>query len=256
MIDARAVIDPSASIDEGVSVGPYSVVGADVEIGRGTSIGPHVTINGPMRIGQDNRIHAYASLGDAPQDLTYAGEPTRVEVGDRNIVREFCTINRGTARGEGVTRIGDDNFIMAYCHIAHDCRVGSHTLFANGASLAGHVIVEDYAYLSGFVLVHQFVSIGAYCFCAMGSGIAKDVPPYCLVAGNPAKPHGLNSVGLERRGFTPEVLRQLRKAYKLLYKSHLKLGQAVAELELLAAESEEVARMVAFLKSSRRSIVR
>ncbi|MBI5463203.1 MAG: acyl-ACP--UDP-N-acetylglucosamine O-acyltransferase, partial [Gammaproteobacteria bacterium] len=206
MIDPRAVIDPTAELADDVSVGPYAVIGPDVQIGAGTVIGPHAVINGPTRIGRNNHIFQFASVGDAPQDKKYKGEPTRLEIGDGNTIREFVTINRGTVQDEGVTRIGDDNWIMAYVHIAHDCQVGSHTIFANNASLAGHVRIEDYVILGGYTLVHQFCALGVHSFTAFSSGIAKDVPPYVMVGGFAAEPHGLNTEGLKRRGFAPETI--------------------------------------------------
>ena len=256
VIHERAIIDPGAKLGSGVRVGAYSIIGAEVEIGDGTWIGPHVVINGPTRIGRDNKIFQFASLGEAPQDKKYAGEPTSLEVGDRNVIREYCTLNRGTAQGGGVTRIGDDNWIMAYVHIAHDCLIGNQTVFANGATLAGHVSVGDYAILGGFTLVHQFCALGAHCFCGMGSAVSKDVPPYVMVAGHMAEPHGINTEGLKRRGFSPEVLRTLREAYKILYKSNLTLEQAVAKLKGLADECREVGEMVTFLEQSTRGIIR
>lgn len=256
MIDPRAVIDPAAELASDVTVGPYAVIGPGVQIDSGTRVGPHAVIQGPTRIGRDNVVYPFASLGDAPQDKKYAGEPTRLEIGARNVIREYCTINRGTVQGGGLTRLGDDNWIMAYVHIAHDCIVGSQTIFANAASLAGHVRIDDYAILGGFTLVHQFCRLGAYSFCAMGSAVNKDVPPYVTVSGHMARPHGINTEGLKRRGFSPQALAGLRKAYKILYKSRLTLGQAIAQLEALAAEWAEVGVMVDFLRDSRRSIVR
>jgi UDP-N-acetylglucosamine acyltransferase len=256
LIHATAIIDPTARLSPGVSVGPYSVIGADVEVGEGTRVGPHVVINGPTRIGRDNRIYQFCSLGDAPQDKKYAGERTYLEIGDRNVIREYCTFNRGTAQDAGATRIGDDNWVMAYVHIAHDCQVGSHTIFANAASLAGHVRVEDYVILGGFTLVHQFCRLGAYSFCAFGSHIAKDVLPYVMVAGQPAQPHGLNTEGLRRRGVPAETIARLREAYKTIYRQGLPLEQAKERLAALAANSEEVATMLRFLEETRRSIVR
>jgi UDP-N-acetylglucosamine acyltransferase len=256
LIHATAIIDPTARLSPGVSVGPYSVIGADVEVGEGTRVGPHVVINGPTRIGRDNRIYQFCSLGDAPQDKKYAGERTYLEIGDRNVIREYCTFNRGTAQDAGATRIGDDNWVMAYVHIAHDCQVGSHTIFANAASLAGHVRVEDYVILGGFTLVHQFCRLGAYSFCAFGSHIAKDVLPYVMVAGQPAQPHGLNTEGLRRRGVPAETIARLREAYKTIYRQGLTLEQAKERLAALAANSEEVATMLRFLEETRRSIVR
>lgn len=256
MIDQRAVVDARAKIAEDVTIGPFSVIGPDVEVGPGTWIGPHVVINGPTRIGRENKIFQFASVGDAPQDKKYAGEPTRLEIGDRNVVREFCTINRGTTQDTGVTRIGNDNWIMAYVHIAHDCVIGDHTIFANSASLAGHVSVEDHAILGGFTLVHQFCRIGAHCFTAMNSVISKDVPPYLMVSGHMAKPHGLNTEGLRRRGMSPQALKNLRKAYKIVYRSGNTVEQAIQSLADLAKEQEEVARFVAFVRASQRGIVR
>lgn len=256
MIDARAVIAPDARIGDGVTVGPYSVIGSGVEIGAGTWIGPHVVINGPTRIGRDNKIYQFASLGDAPQDKKYAGENTRLEIGDRNVIREYCTINRGTAQDKGVTRVGHDNWIMAYAHIAHDCVVGDQTIFANAASLAGHVTVGDCAILGGFTLVHQYCMIGAHCFCGMGSVISMDVPPYVMVSGHPARPHGINSEGLKRRGFSAEALRALREAYKLIYKSSLTLSEAREQIAAKAAEHPELELLARFLEQSQRGIVR
>jgi UDP-N-acetylglucosamine acyltransferase len=256
LIDARAVIHPSARLAPGVSVGPYSVIGADVEIGAGTWIGPHVVINGPTRIGIDNKILQFASLGEMPQDKKYAGEPTRLEIGDRNVIREFVTISRGTVQDGGVTRVGNDNWIMAYVHIAHDCQVGDHVIFSNSASLAGHVHVQDRAILGGFTLVHQFCHIGAHCFTAMNSVISMDVPPYMLVSGHMAKPHGLNVEGLKRRGFSAETLQALRRAYKVIYRSKLTLAQAIEQLKINAAQTSEVTVLVEFLEQSTRGIVR
>jgi UDP-N-acetylglucosamine acyltransferase len=256
LIDPRAIIDPTVRIGEGVSIGPYSVIGAGVEIGAGTWVGPHVVIEGPTRIGCDNRLFQFSSLGEIPQDTKYRGEDTLLEIGDRNVIREFCTINRGTVQGGGATRIGDDNWIMAYVHVAHDCRVGSRTIFANGASLAGHVFVGDYVVLGGFTLVHQFCRLGAHAFTAYASGIHKDVPPYITVRGQPAHPNGINSEGLRRRDFSEERIEHLRRAYKVLYRSGLRLQEAVERLRAGAAGSEDVALLVAFLEEGTRSIVR
>ncbi len=256
MIDARAVIDPSAELAEGVSVGPFTVIGAGVTIGRGTRIGPHAVINGPTRIGEDNHIFQFASVGDAPQDKKYGGEPTRLEIGDRNTIREFVTINRGTVQDAGLTRLGNDNWIMAYVHIAHDCRIGNQTIFANNASLAGHVHVDDYAILGGFTLVHQFCSIGAHALTAFGSGISMDVPPYVTVGGTPARPHGMNMEGLRRRGFPAPARRELKQAYKVLYRENLSLREALARLRELAVDCPEVGVLVQFLENQKRGIVR
>ncbi len=256
MIHQTAIVDKSANLADDVSVGPYSIIGANVEIGAGTTIGPHVVINRPTSIGKNNRIFQFASLGDEPQDKKYNGEPTRLEIGDNNVIREYCTMSRGTVQDEGVTRVANDNWIMAYVHIAHDCRIGSHTIFANSASLAGHVTVEDYAILGGFTLVHQFCKIGAHCFTAMNSVISKDVPPYLMIAGHMAKPYGLNTEGLKRRGVSNEVLSALKSAYKVLYRSNLTVDQAITELAELAKKHKEVDQFVKFLQAATRGIVR
>jgi UDP-N-acetylglucosamine acyltransferase len=255
-IDARAVVDPDAVIAEDVSIGPFSVIGPGVEIGAGCEIGPHVVIQGPSRLGKRNRIFQFASIGEQPQDKKFHGESSRLEIGDGNTIREFATINRGTEDGGDVTRIGNHNWLMAYIHIAHDCLIGDHTTFANGASLAGHVTVDDHAILGGFTLVHQFCTIGRHAFCGMGSAISKDVPPYVMVSGNPAHPHGLNSEGLKRHGFSSEDLRILRKAYKIVYRSGLKRDEAIQQLEDLVADSQAVKPLLEFLRHSQRGILR
>lgn len=256
MIDPRAVIDPKAELDEGVSVGPFAIVGAEVRIGAGTEIGPHAVIRGPTRIGRDNRIFQFTSVGEDPQDKKYDGERTFLEIGDRNHVREFATIHRGTVQDAGTTRIGDDNLFMAYTHVAHDCQIGSHVIMANAASLGGHVKVQDWAILGGFTTVHQFCRIGAHSFSGMGSAVSKDVPPYLMIAGHPARPHGINLEGLKRRGFAAERLTAIKRAYKTLYVSGRKLETALAELAELAADQDDVRRMLSFIESSARSIVR
>lgn len=256
LVDPRAVIETGAQLGERVRVGAYSIIGSNVQIGDDTEIAPHVVIRGPTSIGRQNKVFQFASIGDAPQDKKYKGEETRLEIGDRNVIREYCTINRGTVQDVGVTRIGNDNWIMAYVHIAHDCQVGHHTIFANNASLAGHVIVEDYAILGGFTLVHQFCRIGAHCFTAMGSVISKDVLPYIIVSGHMAQPHGLNIEGLKRRGFDADTLKSLRDAYKVIYRSGLTVQQAVEELGHRFAEVAEVQVLAQFLEASSRGIVR
>ncbi|MCG6971081.1 MAG: acyl-ACP--UDP-N-acetylglucosamine O-acyltransferase [Gammaproteobacteria bacterium] len=256
MIHPQAIVDPKANIAPGVSIGAFSIIGADVIIEEGTWVGPHVVINGPTTIGKNNKIYQFASIGEAPQDKKYAGEPTRLEIGDNNIIRESVTISRGTAQDSGVTRLGNDNLIMAYAHIAHDCQVGNSTVFANSTSLAGHVHVADYVIFGGFTLVHQFCKIGAYCFTAMGSAISKDVPPYLRVAGHMAKPYGLNSEGLKRRGFSPDAIAQLRDAYKILYRSSLTLEQATQRLSEKAEASKEIKYFLDFIKASGRGIIR
>ena len=255
-IHSTAIIDPGAKLGSNVSVGPYSVIGPDVVIGDGSWIGSHVVINGPTIIGEENRIHQFASIGEAPQDLKYAGEATRLEIGDRNTIRECATINRGTVNGGGITRVGSDNLLMAYIHIAHDCVVGNRTIFSNNTSLAGHVTIGDQVILSGFTLVHQFCSVGDHAFTGMGSAISKDVPPYLMVTGNPGHPHGINSEGLRRRQYSPESIKAIKKAYKILYRSGLSLDEAKQEIEVLAGEFEELNMFSDFLKNSQRSIIR
>ena len=256
MIHPQAVIDSSAKIANGVTIGAFSIIGANVEIGEGTEVGSHVVISGPTVIGRENKIYSFASIGGDPQDKKYAGEKTRLEIGDRNVIREYCTISRGTVQDAGVTRIGNDNWIMAYVHIAHDCQIGSNTIFSNSASLAGHVTIEDYAILGGFTLVHQFCKVGAHCFTAMNSVISKDVLPFTMISGHMAKPHGLNVEGLKRRGFSSESLSQLRKAYKIIYRSGLTLDQATDELKVMANECAEVAQLLGFIEKVTRGIVR
>ena len=255
-IDERAVIDPTARIGNNVTIGPFSIVGPHVEIGDNTWVGPHVVINGPTRIGKQNRIFQFSSIGEIPQDKKFHGENSTLEIGDRNTIREYVTINRGTEDGGGVTRIGNDNWLMAYIHIAHDCMVGDNTIFANAASLAGHVRVEDYAILGGFTLVHQFCAIGAYAFCGMGSAISKDVPPYVMVNGSPAHPHGLNMEGLKRRKLDKATMSALREAYKIVYRSGLTTQEAKLQLKELAELHNEVGRILEFLNQSQRGILR
>jgi UDP-N-acetylglucosamine acyltransferase len=257
LIDAHALIDPKAELESDVFVGPYSIIGANVKIASGTWIGPHVVIKGPTQIGRDNKIYQFASLGEAPQDKKYGGEPdTRLIIGDRNEIREYCTMNRGTVQGGGFTSIGDDNWIMAYCHIAHDCQVGNQTIFSNGASLAGHVRIEDYVILGGFTGVHQFCAMGMHSFSGASTLIFKDVPPYVTVWGSRAEAYGINKEGLKRRGFSSDTIRALHKAYKIIYKKNLTLEQAIEELKEMSEQYSEVRQLVAFLKQSKRGIVR
>ena len=256
MIHPSALIDPSARIGNNVSIGPFSVIGANVEIGDGTSIGPHVVIDGPTRIGRDNHIYAFGALGGDPQDKKFHGERSELVIGDRNTIREFVTFNRGTADDAGVTRIGDDNWLMAYVHIAHDCIVGNKTIFANASSLAGHVTVEDYVILGGFTLVHQFCKVGAHAFTSMGSVINRDVPPFVTVAGKYAEPHGINSEGLKRRGFDKDRIMSIKRAYRTLYKSGLPLAEARAQLAEAAKDAPDVKLMLEFIDRSERSLVR
>lgn len=256
MIDSRAVIDVRAEIAGDVKIGPFSVIGADVSIDAGTVIGPHVVIKGPTSIGKGNRIFQFASIGEDPQDKKYTDEVTRLEIGDRNTIREYCTMHRGTQQDQGITHIGNDNLFMAYTHVAHDCVIGSHVIMANGASLAGHVHLHDHAILGGFTLVHQFTQIGEFSFSAMGSAITQDIPPYVMVGGRPTRPHGINSVGMERHGASPEVIRLVRKAYKILYKSNLKLEEAIEEIEGIAGDCYELSCMISFLRKVTRGILR
>lgn len=256
MIHSTAVIDSSAELAANVTVGPYTVIGPDVVIGAGTEIGSHVVINGPTRLGEDNRIFQFASIGEAPQDKKYAGEPTRLEMGDRNTIREFVTINRGTVQDVGVTSVGDDNWIMAYVHIAHDCRIGNQTIFANNASLAGHVTIADYVILGGFTLVHQFCSLGAHSLTAFGSGISLNIPPYVTVGGSPARAHGLNMEGLRRRGFSEDSRKLLKQAYKTLYRENNSLQDAIKILKDRAQGNAELELLVSFLEQQKRGIVR
>jgi UDP-N-acetylglucosamine acyltransferase len=255
-IHPTAVIATGARIAADVEIGPYSVVGAEVEVGEGTWIGAHVVLDGHLRIGRRNKIFHFASLGAAPQDKKYAGEATRVEIGDDNTIREYVTINRGTSQDVGVTRLGNDNWLMAYVHLAHDCQVGSHTIFANCTQLAGHVVIEDWVILGGFSAVHQFVRIGAHAFTGMGSAMSQDVPPYVTAAGNLARPHGLNSKGLSRRGFSAASIAAIKRAYRTLYRSGLGLEEALRELQRQAKESPEVRRFADFIAASKRGIIR
>lgn len=257
MIHPSALIDPAAKIGQNVSIGAFCVIGADVEIGDNTWIGPHVVIEGPTRIGRDNRIWQFASLGAAPQDKKFHGEANSLlDIGDRNVIREFVTFNRGTEDGGGVTRIGNDNWLMAYVHLAHDCIVGNNVIFANAASLAGHVIVDDWVILGGFTLVHQFCQIGAHAFTSMGSIINRDVPPYVTVAGSFAEPKGINSEGLRRRGFGSDRILSIKRAYRTLYKSGLPLAEAREELARAASDAPDVKLMLDFIERSQRSLVR
>jgi UDP-N-acetylglucosamine acyltransferase len=256
LIDSRAVVDPGAKIDNDAYVAPYAVIGAGVEIGRGTRIEPHVVIKGQTVIGADNHIFQFASIGDDPQDKKYNGEVTRLVIGDRNTIRECCTINRGTVQDLGVTTIGNDNWIMAYCHIAHDCVVGNNTIFANNASIAGHVRVGDYAILGGFTAVHQFCRIGAHAMSSMFSYVTKDVPAYVTISGRPAEPRGINAEGLKRRDFTAEQIRNIREAYRIVYRQSLKLDEAIAELAPLLADQPELKPFVDSLRDGSRGLAR
>jgi UDP-N-acetylglucosamine acyltransferase len=256
VIHTTAIIDSSARIAENVHIGPWSIIGPGVEIGEGTWIGPHVVIQGPTKIGKDNKIFQFASLGEMPQDKKFRGETTHLEIGDRNIIRECCTFNRGTAQDNSVTKIGNDNLFMAYVHIAHDCQVGNGTVFANNASLAGHVIVDDYVILSGFSGVFQACRVGTHSFISMGSLVEKDVPPFVKVSGYHAKPFGLNTVGMKRRGFSNETMLMLRRAYKIIYRKGLTVNGALQELQPMVTECPEVQLFIDFIECSERGIVR
>lgn len=255
-IDERAVVDPGARIGKDVTIGPFSVIGPDVAIADGTWIGSHVVITGRTSIGPNNRIYHFCSLGEAPQHLGYRGEPTELRIGENNVIREYCTINRGTVPGGGVTTIADKNFLMAYVHIAHDCRLGSNTIFANCASLAGHVSVGDHAILGGFTLVHQFCRIGAHCITGIGSVCLQDVPPYLVAAGNRAVPHGINVKGLRRRGFGDVEIQVLKRIYRLIYRSDQSLQLALAQMLNEFPQDENVRSFAEFVKTSERGIIR
>jgi UDP-N-acetylglucosamine acyltransferase len=256
VIHPTAIIHETARIAADVTIGPWSIIGAEVEIGAGSNIGPHVIINGPTKLGKNTRVYQFASIGEEPQDLKFHGERTMLEVGDNNTFREFVTINRGTGAGGGITKIGDHNFFMAYVHIAHDCIVGHHNIFANNASLSGHVVVENYVTMAGFSAVRQFTRLGTHSFVTGGSMVVKDVLPYLLVSGDPAEPYGLNVVGLQRRGISPVALMNLRKAYKIIFRKNLVLDEVLEQLHVLREECEEVQLMIEGIKASERGIAR
>jgi len=256
VIDSRAVVSPQAQVAPDVEIGPFSIIGAEVSIESGTWIGPHAVIKGPAKIGKNNKIFQFASIGEDPQDKKYQGERTWLEIGERNVFREFCTVNRGTVLDRGVTRIGNDNLFMSYSHVGHDCTLGDNIVMSNVATLAGHVEIGDWAILGGLSAVHQYSKLGAYCFIANNAAVTRDVPPYVMAVGQPADPHSINIVGLQRRGFTPEQILNIRRAYRLLYRSKLKLEQAVEKLEEAAASQPEIRIFVDFIKRSTRSIVR
>jgi UDP-N-acetylglucosamine acyltransferase len=256
LIDARAIVSPQAQLAPDVSVGPFSIIGPQVQIGPRTVVGPHAIITGATTIGADNRIFQFASIGDEPQDKKYKGEPTRLSIGDRNVFRESCTINRGTGHDKGVTLIGSDNLFMAYSHVAHDCVIGNNTVFANCASLGGHVEIGDWVILGGLTAVHQFAKIGVHAFLGGGSILSRDVPPYVMVAGNPAVPHAVNVEGLKRRGFSEEQIRNIRDAYRIVYRSELKLAEALGQLAPRVDTQPEIRPFVDFIQASTRSLAR
>jgi len=256
LIHPQAIVDPSARLADDVEVGPWTIIGADVEIDAGTVIGPHVVINGPTRIGRNNRIFQFASVGEECQDKKYKGEPTRLEIGDNNVIREGCTIHRGTIQDQGLTRLGSHNLLMAYTHVAHDCVVGDHVILANNAALAGHVHVGDHTILGGFTAVHQFCHIGAHVMCGAGSVVLKDIPAFVMANGNSARPHGINSEGLRRRGFDAEQIRAIRQGYKILYRQNLVLADALQSLHELAAQAPVIKLLIDSLVVSERGIIR
>ena len=256
MIHPTAIVEPGARLGAGVSIGAFAVIGAQVEIGEATSIGTHVVIEGRAKIGRDNRIHPFVSIGAPPQDMKYSDEDTSVEIGDRNTLREFVTINRGTWGDARVTRLGNDNWVMAYVHFGHDCQIGNHTIIASYTGLAGHAHIEDWATLGGATLVHQFVRVGAYSFTGMGTALDRDLPPFVRAAGNRAQPYGINTIGLRRRGFSAAALDALKRAYKTVYRSGLGQDEIRRELEAQAKASEEVGRLLDFLNASERGYIR
>ena len=253
-VHPTAIIEEGARLARDVKIGPYAVIGSHVEIGEDTTVGAHAVITGHTRIGKHNRIFQFVSLGEIPQDKKYAGEPTRLEIGDHNTIREFCTFNIGTAQDAGVTRVGSHNWVMAYVHVAHDCIVGDHTVMANNTTLAGHVEIGNHAILGGLTAVHQFCKVGAHVITGGGTIVYKDIPPYVTAAGQPAKPHGINSEGLKRRGFTPEQLATLKRAYKTLYRDGLTLQEALEQLDAMGAA--EVGLLTDFLRRAERGIIR
>jgi len=255
-IHPTAIVSDRASIDDDVRIGPYTIIGDHVSIGSGTRIDSHVVINGPSEIGRDNHIYQFASIGDDPQDKKYRGEPTRLTIGDRNTIREFCTISRGTTQDVGHTILGDDNWIMAYVHIAHDCVVGSKTIMANNVTLAGHVDVGDWVIFGGFSGAHQFTKVGAHAFLGMYSGVNRDVPAYTMVSGQPGVPRGINGEGLKRRDFSDAQIRNIKNAYRLVYRKGLKLAEAIAEIEKLAESQPELVVFLESLRASERGIIR
>lgn len=256
MIHPSAIVHAGAKLGQNVEIGPYAIIGEHVELGDGTAVGSHTVITGHTRIGRNNRIYQHTVIGGEPQDKKYAGEPTRLEIGDHNVIREFCTLNTGTVQDVGVTRVGDHNWIMAYVHMAHDSELGSHTILANMVTLAGHVTIHDHAILGGGTMVHQFCRVGAHAFTAGGTIVLRDVPPFVMASGNSAQPHGINVEGLKRRAFSAQAIEQIRRAYKTLYKSGLSLEEAKQALHAQVEQCPELTIFVEFLDSSKRSIIR
>jgi UDP-N-acetylglucosamine acyltransferase len=256
LIHGTAIIDPSAVIAADVEIGPYSIVGADVELGAGTKLEPHVVVKGPTSIGRNNHIFQFSSVGEACQDMKYNGEPTRLEIGDHNVIREGCTLHRGTIQDAGVTKIGNHNLLMANVHVAHDCVLGDHVIVANNVALAGHVRVADYAILGGFTAVHQFCHIGTHCMTGAGSVVLKDIPAFVMANGNSVSPHGMNTQGLKRRGFSEEAIKVLRQAYKIIFRQGLTLDAAITRLQDMSVGDDELSVLIASLKNSSRGIIR
>jgi len=256
MISEHAIIHPSAKLAKGVSIGHGTIIGADVDIGEGTWVGPHVVIQGPTTIGKNNKIFQFASVGDEPQDITYHNEPTKLEIGDNNIIREFCMISRGTVKGGGFTSIGNNNFFMAYSHVGHDAKVGNHVVMVSYSAIAGHAVINDYVNIGAYAAVHQFCYVGAYAFIARATYVTKDVLPYIMIAGHDTTACGINTVGLRRRGFSSEAIDCLRRAYKVVFRKGLTVQQAIVELEILQASCPEILPMIDILNQSTRGIVR
>ncbi|MEH6575843.1 MAG: acyl-ACP--UDP-N-acetylglucosamine O-acyltransferase [Amphritea sp.] len=256
MIDSRAIIDPAAKLAADVEVGPWSIVGPDVEIGAGTVIGPHVVVKGPARIGANNRIFQFSSIGEDCQDKKYNGEPTELVIGDNNVFREGCTVHRGTIQDNNITSIGSHNLFMANAHVAHDCVVGDHNIMANNSAIAGHVHLGDHIILGGFTAVHQFCHIGSYSMCGAGSVVLKDIPAFVMSNGNSAKPHGINSEGLRRQGFSSDAIRQIKQAYKVIYRGGLKIDEALLKLHEMAVDTPEIQLIIDSLEASDRGIIR
>jgi UDP-N-acetylglucosamine acyltransferase len=255
-IHATAIIDPKAELDSSVEVGPYSIIGPNVKVDSGTNIASHVVIDGHTTIGKNNRIFQFSSLGEIPQDKKYAGEPTRLDIGDNNTIREFCTFNIGTVQDRGVTSLGNNNWVMAYVHIAHDCQVDNNTVLANNSTLAGHVHIQDFVILGGFTLVHQFCKVGAHVITAVNTVVFKDIPTYVMSAGYDATPHGINAEGLKRRGFSSETILNIKRAYKTLYRQSLTLEEAKQALGQQVVNCKELEALIEFLNQSTRGIVR
>jgi UDP-N-acetylglucosamine acyltransferase len=256
MIHATAIVDPKAEVDTGVEIGPFSIINADVTIGAGTRIGPHVVIEPYVSIGPECQIFQYAAIGAAPQSLKFEGEKTHVKIGRRSIIREFVTIHRGTGFGGGLTEIGEENFLMAYTHVAHDCKIGRKVVLANNATLGGHITIGDYATVGGLVAIHQFVRIGEHAFVGGKAAVVKDIPPYMIAAGDRARLHGLNMVGLKRAGFSQETLSQLKKAYRLIFRIGLTLNEAIERVKAEVEQVPDVVRLIDFIQASQRGITR